>query len=1178
MYLNKLEIFGFKSFAQKSVFKFDNGLTAIIGPNGCGKSNIVDAIRWVLGEQRPSVLRCDRMENLIFNGTATRKPLSISEVSMVIENTKNILPSEYSELKITRRLYRSGESEYLINNQQVRLMDIINMFADTGMGADAYSVIELKMVEQILSDNAEERRRLFEEAAGIKKYKIRRKSALRKLEATRQELVRLEDIISEVQKNVNSLSRQVGKARRYHQYNDELKKKDFIITQLKIRAYEADLRPLQLEYEQIKKSKESLISEVQTEEAHIEKLQAQMVEMEHSYRGIANRLHEADESIHEVQKDRQLRLQKIESLRERICSDQNEINVQQERIQNLENEKKQLETELKNASKEMQKIQKDYQKSLQSHQEAEAVYRTVREEYQNFVQTNVQQFQQTDKNKEAFQKIKIEKENLHQRLLKNESDLSNSRNLLAHKEDEHQKFRKQIEALRAEYDSRQKALDELQRDIEDLHAQRNRLRDEINKLEGEQEKTRSRSDFLQKVIENYEGFSESVQYVMTHKSEFRGLVDTLANLVQIDPQYQTAVESYLNDIASHLIVKDVDSARRILDQVRENEKGRLTLLPLPLLNNGGASPQTASSPANGQAAPLTDVVTFSKEFENLFHRLFQNVYLVKDLDSAIRMRRENPASTYVTHSGEVLSNRGDLTGGETNSLSLIGRKQQLEETVKELEAIRQALAEKETELGETAAQLQAKQGEANQLAEKQKQAEKEISLLEKDADHQGYEISRLKESMEAIRQEIEFLQERQKRLIKEEEDILPRIKALDENIHTYQLKEKEILEEQKIQEEKLRISSETTQKLQLESLKLASREKELNQKLEFIEQSKNEAQKYIQQRMQAIEENEKEIEVLVSQSDSEEDHLNSAYEKRDLIESQRNDLEKRLNNLKGTIQNHDVELKRRQRLLNEARERVQKLELHMQELQVKKQALQDQLVEKYGEESAEMSSDKLDLSLTIPQVQAEIEELREKLERLGDVNPLAVKEHEKEKERLDFMQNQRDDLLSAEDQLMETIHKLNTTARKEFMDTFGRIRENFKKVFGEFFQNGEADLVLVESRDPLEANIDFVVNHKGRRLNTLSLLSAGEKTLTAIALLFAIYLVKPSPFCILDEVDAPLDDVNITHYTQAIKRFSKDTQFILVTHNKRTIEATQSLYGITMEEPGVSKVVSVRLD
>ncbi len=423
MYLSQLEIFGFKSFAQKATFKFDSGLTAIIGPNGCGKSNIVDAIRWVLGEQRPSVLRADRMENLIFNGTSTRKPLGYAEVSMTIENTRHILPSEFTEVKITRRLYRSGESEYLINNRKVRLLDIINLFADTGMGADAYSVIELKMVEQILSDNAEERRRLFEEAAGIKKYKHRRKSALRKLDTTRQELVRLNDVIAEVKKNVNSLARQVGKARRYHQYKDAIKQNEILLGHLKLTAYSSQLEPLKLEFDQVKKTTDTLGNTIITLEAQLETLQAQEAEMEQKYREIATILSQKDTRINELQNRQSLLAERQQSL-------ENQIRVYQQDIRNEENKIRQYREEIEALNKQLEQLkaskenaQNKYRSAANEVIQAEEVYQTIATKYQEYVQSNFNLVKEFNTARQELQKTQIEQGNLQQNIQKIEKSI-----------------------------------------------------------------------------------------------------------------------------------------------------------------------------------------------------------------------------------------------------------------------------------------------------------------------------------------------------------------------------------------------------------------------------------------------------------------------------------------------------------------------------------------------------------------------------------------------------------------------------------------------------------------------------------------------------------------------------------------------------------------------------------
>ncbi|MCK5453839.1 MAG: AAA family ATPase, partial [Calditrichia bacterium] len=424
MYLSKLDIFGFKSFAHKASFHFEDGITAIIGPNGCGKSNIVDAIRWVLGEQKPSILRLDKMDNLIFNGTAVRKPLSMVEVSILIENTKNILPSSYTEVKITRRLYRSGESEYLMNNRQVRLKDIVDLFADTGMGSDAYSVIELKMVEQILSDNAEERRRLFEEAAGIKKYKFRRKSAIRKLETSDRELVRLSDVISEVQKTVNSLSRQVGKARRYHQYKNDLKQKEIYIYHLRNKHYGLDLLPLQEEYAQVRQTRERLGKEVNQGETELEKLQLKAVDLEKIFREVSGRLTTSDNKVREIQQKVQLDEQKLDSLQEHSKERQTEIEILEKRLTDFDKERVILERDLKQGQLELDSKEKESQEYGKLQNSAEQQLSETRQKFQDFRQKNVSELQEINQDREEFQRIKIEKENIQQQVEKQTQSIS----------------------------------------------------------------------------------------------------------------------------------------------------------------------------------------------------------------------------------------------------------------------------------------------------------------------------------------------------------------------------------------------------------------------------------------------------------------------------------------------------------------------------------------------------------------------------------------------------------------------------------------------------------------------------------------------------------------------------------------------------------------------------------
>jgi len=1176
MYLSKLDIFGFKSFANKASFKFDAGLTGIIGPNGCGKSNIVDAIRWVLGEQRPRILRCDRMENLIFNGTATRKPLNLAEISMTIENNKNILPSEYSELKITRRLHRSGDSEYLINNEQVRLMDIVNLFTDTGMGADAYSVIELKMVEQILSDNAEERRRLFEEAAGIKKYKARRRSAFNKLDTTTKELTRLDDLISEVQRNVNSLARQVGKARRYHEYKNTLKESELLLAHLRINSFRSELGPLKTELEQVGSSRDTLGKEVHVEEAALEKMQAEFVELEQSYRRLSSDLYQKDEAIRQLQSRKQLKQQRIDSLTESIASFQREIEFQKEKIDQLNGQRDSLQGQGESNTQEISDAQSRYRESANQQLEIESVYEKVRNEYQEFVQANLQNLQQSGDVKENYQRLQLEKENIASRL-------NRSRETLQRFDEELKRGNTRLEELETEHSRLQEDLtmytqerDHLEESLKTLRERQQELRDKIAVGEGELQKTRSKRDFLENLINSYEGFSESVQFVMSNKGNYRGIVDTLANLVDCDDEYRPALESFLAGISNYLVVEETETAREIFGKLRKDEKGRMTVVPLSLVQQLSSEDGPVS---NGQMQRFRDLVNCPANYRPLFDYLFQAAYLVDDLETAISNRKSNPKLTFVTRDGEILGDWGQITGGTVSKkVNLIGRKERYEKLCADFEELEKEISSQKSELETTGTTLQEKEAKRVEFEELLTGVNRELVELDKQVTQQRYEVGRLTDSQKEIAAEMQTDQDKSSSIETDEKKLLPEIKELEAKVNSYREKEGSLKLKQQEAEERVREITRATQELQIAYLNLISQEKELSQKIEFMEQGITEAQSFINNRGEKIGDSEKEITRLKEENVAIDSELEASFKDRDNAEDLKNTAERQFQELRGTIHSSEAELKKKQRLWNQARERMQEVELRVREIQVKLAAQEEQLKESYGEEALEFDIKEMDPSTSIHTLQETIETTRRKLEALGDVNPLAIKEHEKEKERLDFNNAQRDDLLSARDQLLETIDQLNTTARKQFIETLEQIQVNFQRVFSEFFPGGTADLALLESRDPLEANIDISVNHKGKKLQTLTLMSAGEKTLTAISLLFAIYLVKPSPFCILDEVDAPLDDVNVSRLTNALNIFASDTQFLLVTHNKKTMEATDALYGITMEEQGVSKVVSVKFD
>ncbi len=1179
MYLSKLEIFGFKSFAHKVAFHFNDGITAIIGPNGCGKSNIVDSIRWVLGEQRPSLLRLERMENVIFNGTAMRKPLSLVEVSILIENTKNILPAVYSDVKITRRFYRSGDSDYLINNRLVRLKDVVDLFADTGMGSDAYSVIELKMVEQILSDNAEERRRLFEEAAGIKKYKIRRKSALRKLETTDQELVRLNDVMLEVQKNVNSLSRQVGKARRYHQYKEDLKINEIYAYQLKARSSAEDLIPYREEFDQVRQTRERLGKEVNQREAELEKLQLKSVDLEGEFRSAASQLRIADEKVREIQQQVQLNEQKVESIKQNISERKNEIEQLQVRNQDLHQQMEQLGSDKEKIMLNVQSNESEYEKNIQLHNEVEERLEDIKNKYNRFREENVSKLEEINKNRESYQKILFEKENLNHQVDRDthllselEKELEDKKNIAVKINSDLTQFRDTEKKITNEISKSRERINNLEKSIEKLENERNVLLGEIEKVKG-------KKDFLHGLIENYEGFSEGVQFVMSRKKEYDGLIDTLVNLVDIEEKFRPALESYLEELSDYLVVEGISTAKNILSKIRNEGKGRLTLIPLANINTKGNG-QIEKHSLDASIVLLKDIVKYNPRFDKLFSFLFDRVALVDNIDSALAFHKKFPNLRFITQDGDIVGEWGSIRGGNShNNFNLTGRKNEFNSVYKKLIKLENRLPVLDDYNRLNQDKLSEEKNNLGELETKDQNNQKLILETGQKLNQVRFETDRITDRISEIQNELSLNRDKINVLSSREEILLPQVKKAEESLQRLDSNESRLRAKLELADQNYRNVTQEVQEHRINLLNEKNQIKEIEQKLDFTRQTLQEAHKRMQQSESDMIRFKQEVENIEQENEKSKLKLDELYKERDKIESNKNEVENNYQALKSLILSREEEVKKSHRRWNQALERLKELELKIQEIEIKQKTQQDQVEEQYGGSLKDLLDENpVPDNLGLPQLQEDIHQIKQRLESLGEVNPLAVKEYDKEKERLDFLRSQQADLLKAKEELIETISKLNNTARKQFLDTFDKIASNFHNVFSKFFEGSEAELRLVENGDPLEADIEISVHLKGRKLSTLSLLSAGEKTLTAISLLFAIYLYKPSPFCILDEVDAPLDDVNISRYTHALKEFSKNTQFILVTHNKMTMQAAQAMYGITMEEPGVSKVVSVRFD
>lgn len=1173
MYLSKLELFGFKSFATKTKFKFSEGIACVIGPNGSGKSNIVDAIRWVLGEQKVSTLRSDKMESIIFNGTLKRQAQSLAEVSLTVENNKNILDSPFTDVVISRRLYRNGESQYLLNNTPCRLKDILNLFMDTGLNANSYSVIELKMVESIISENPEERRVLFEEAAGVTKYKTRRKSAIRKLTATKSDMSRISDMIAEITRNVNSLSRQVGKARRYLKYQEELKENEINLAKYKYNKFQDDIRPLDLQLKEISAIKEDTSHQITLEEALLEEYKNELIQSEQKLSDINKSIYDYDKTIQGIQEEDAVTRTRIDSLQEtkkRNISDIQDYAEKQKSLRlNFQEYSKDIETlkaELNELEEQYTKINNDYESEAKLHssekeeiEQLDHKYKTVFEkltEAKELFQNKSYQLNWDEEQKivigHEIEKLKNENKYIFQKIKENTE--RKEKILDSNKQLENKIYQLKVES-------------------ENFDNQIETIKNNLQKYNSQAETIKSKITFYNQIITNYEGHAKSTKYLMLNKDKFPGMYGPLSDLVSVEEQYKLAVEIALGNALNYVVVKTTDIAKNIIEICKNNDLGRITLLPLDRLKN-----ISIGSPLKNSPYPvLADLIKCPDEFKKIINILSKDVAFVNTLDEALEASNKYPEVNFVTKGGELVNLNREISGGPVFNKegSLIGRQKQLDELNSEYKRKQNDIKETETELVELTNNRNKITAELEQLEKEAENNRKQINNYDRELDQFNYSKEKISESINqkdeqitALNNQIEILNSE----IKEQTDEITNLKIDLESVENERnIKnskyEKELqslnLLDKKVQETKINLV--TKQNIYQNRINEISR----------IEDSVKELDELTNKRNKENTEIVNEIEKLTKENENRNTRKIDIHEHRDQKFEEKENFEITYHELKNKIINLENQIKKYRKQHDSSLERSRQLQLNIQENRMKSETIRERIKEEYN----------IDIEIGIPYdglqvetVEQDIESLKYKIKQLGQVNPLAVTEYDKESERLEFYQKQFDDLNKAVESLQETIEKINKTARKQFKETFTQIKNNFETVFKSFFVNGEGTLELEENVDPLEANIEILVRPKGKRLQTLNLLSGGEKTLTAISLLFSIYLVKPSPFCILDEIDAPLDDINITRFTDALKKFAEQTQFIVITHNKRTMEAANTLYGVTMEEEGLSKLVSVKFN
>jgi chromosome segregation protein len=1190
LYLSKLEILGFKSFAQKTNVNFNEGVTSIVGPNGCGKTNIVDSIRWVLGEQRSGALRSDKMENVIFNGTSARKPMGMAEVSLTIHNNKGVLPTEYTDVTITRRIFRSGESEYLLNKNICRLKDITNLFMDTGIGANAYSVIELKMVETILSNKAEERRTMFEEAAGVNKYKLRRRLAIRKLDEVRADLTRVNDIVSEVEKKVNSLERQAKRADKFNKISTSLRELELDLAGREFALYH-------LQKDEAKKSRDDNFKKKSSLESELSKLGDEV-------KSVKQKLNNAEIALKNKRSD-------VTAKTEEIHRVENHLSVSNEREASLEKNIERYKEELVELTSRLEAAGIAINESselISSLEESIRKRENEKKETEYKVDESTIQLE-TKRNKlKEYSELQLDK---FKEITGRENELSNLEKALEVKNSAINKLNQKIQSLTGniaktvgfieELDGEKKELEKKLVESEAVYSQKQKEKEsfekELNALKTNELESKSylntlteKIKFIRTLIENLEGVSKGSKALLENNDWAKGEKNLLAHIGQTSDEYRFAIEASLRGDINNILVETIDDLNRGIEYLKETEIGKASFY---VKDSGTDSKKTFIDKLKNYAikrrkkslAKEDGFVNWSYEliqtepkWEQFFNRLLFSTAVVNNINTAFSLIKKYPDFNFVTQEGDFISGSGLIEAGSMPKLddSLFGRMKLLENLQNEFPQKEIDLKNLQRKIEETEALIE--KIDLKVLSEQGRMIVNDLANVEKQIAQFEFEKNKAADEIEKTRSEIQELASESNRIDNDRNKMADLLSGqLEEKRKNDEEREKLELEFNAFENDYNELIN-VRNRLNVELERLSGEKKNTDGAINHAKDSIETLNKTIAKRENDISDFAEELKALrtiIDEATHQQNELKSA--KADLLKE-----EDDLNSIYKEIQNQINEIEENQNRLRKDREQVSdsihSSEIKINELGIKLNNLLEHIQENYSLDIELKEFDDLGM-FDFKGRTEDVHLLKQQVKNLGPINLLAYSEFEEEKQRLEFLTKQRDDLIESEKDVVKTIEEINTTAQQLFKETFDKIRENFIKIFRGLFNPGdEADLRIEENADPLEAKIEIVAKPKGKRPTSIDLLSGGEKTLTAIALLFAIYLVKPSPFCILDEIDAPLDDANIDRFTKIIQDFSTDTQFIVVTHNKRTMEAADTMYGVTMQEEGISKLVSVRFN
>ncbi len=1190
MYLKRLEMQGFKSFVDKTVLDFNKGITAVVGPNGSGKSNISDAVKWVLGEQSPKTLRGSRMEDVIFAGTESRKPVGMAEVSLIMDNEDRLLNIDFSEVKITRRLYRSGDSEYLINNAQCRMKDVHLLFADTGIGKDGYSLIGQGRVDEILNSKSEDRRNIFEDASGIMKYRMRKQESERKLNLTEQNLLRVNDIVSELQHQLKPLEKQAETAKKYLDYKYELRGVEVGVLVDGIDFAEEKLGKIRNDIEILNADRETaqgLLEEIQkdnTEKTEKAKMLSDMIQASRE------KIYAAEKKIERLKSEIEINQEKIKSAAENKKRLHSEKEQQKEksgvydlRIREMEQEGSVLRETLEALLRETEKLQDAYNADLET---AEQIKRQAAAGSECVLDIKLRQGK-AQSAAESYQKqiemIAVRKTNIDEELSVLESNSEIAAGEIEAAENERRETEEKLEDCKQLYKNKTEAL-ETAREKEAAESQRS------SAISARLQSDAARLKAIREMEEDYEGYAYSVKKVLSlckSNPDFgKGICGAAAQILRVSADYETAIETALGQAYQNIITETEEDAKKAIEYLKKGRYGRATFLPLTAVNGRRFDAETnrVLEQAEGFLGTASDLVQFDQKYRRAVDSLLGRVAVFDHLDHALRCASRNRyAFMCVTLDGDILRTSGAITGGSSEkgrtSAGTLSRTREIPELEKSVAENKKRLAETLKNVEDYKISIKGIEMEREALLKDVRFLEIELSqwtakctaMHDKQAGEtarRGKLVSELKiqvNSMLEARRAITEAEEEQKRLAKELLQAEERLRLTEiKREHSEKLLEEanRKLIRQKVREADLRAALQRTE----EDKQRYERERsEGAEHMEYYDLQIRDCDTAIRQ----IESGNTETEIFIANLSDEKQEEEDVLDK---YEKMKRQLDEDLGGMLGKITEINEQITRYTDSLNKAEIKKVREE---SEMNANKNRLWEEYELAYSA-AKELTGGKR--TENYAEASKRIKELKGLIKALGAVNVNAVEEYESTKERYTFLQAQRQDMNEAKGKLQKVISDLNAVMREQFMQQFRLIRENFKDVFRELFGGGKADIVLDESQDVLECGIEIQVQPPGKKLQNMLLLSGGERALTAIALLFGILKMHPSPFCLLDEIEAALDDANVYRLSDYLRKIESDMQFIMITHRKGTMENACSLYGVTMEEKGISKVISLKMN